>query len=312
MSSQVRSELVSDHITGDLSSSTRAFLAPRPVLNDLTVVIPTIGRAILERCLYHIAIGSAWPAQLIVVDQSSSPTIAAWLASLRALGLVTEHVPSSHRGKAAALNRGIEGVKTRFVAITDDDCFVETNWLENMADCLHRNPEAIITGPAEPEGEEEVVAVVTVHAPVTSRRPGLKFDIFCGSNMGAAITAIERVGLFDDDPCLIAAEDCEWAYRVLRAGVNIIYTPEVGVRHFGWRDANQRASRHREYARSLGGFWGKYLRRGDWFIALRLVIALLRTLRRWLLGLLIGRHEHTYVTDLLSGIVAGWRKGRRT
>jgi GT2 family glycosyltransferase len=285
-------------------------IEPRAVVNDLTVVIPTLGRAILQQCLRRIVLGTTWPAQIIVVDQSSSAEIRAWLGQLKSSGLEVEHVPSSQRGKAAALNRGIERVKTPFVAITDDDCFVERDWLENMVTRMRQNPEAVITGPAYPEGENDPVAAVTCPVPVISRRPGLKFDIFCGSNMAVATGILALVGLFDEDPCLVAAEDCEWSYRVLRSGVHIIYAPEVRVRHFGWRDASQRADRRRDYGRSLGGFYGKYLRRGDWFIAVRLIITLLRVFRRSVRGLIIGQQQNNYLAELAAGIIAGWRRGR--
>jgi GT2 family glycosyltransferase len=285
-------------------------LESRPVVDDITVVIPTLGRPILEESLHWIALGTRWPARIIVVDQSSSPVIAGWLARLRSFGLKAEHVPSSQRGRAAAVNRGIERVRTRFVAVTDDDCFVEPDWLENLAAGLCENPEAIITGRVEAAGDERVPVVVTSRTARIQRRPGLKYDSMCGGNMGVAITVIQRVGLFDEDPCVSAGEDCEYSYRALRSGVPIIYAPEVGVRHFGWRDASQQESRYRDYARSLGGFYGKYLRRGDWFIALRIVITLLRALRRRLRGLIIGSHERVNMTELLSGVLAGWRSGR--
>ena len=192
---------------------------------------------------------------------------------------------------------------------------VHSEWLKNMATCLHENPETIVTGPAYPEGDEAPVAKVTFRNPVTSHRPGLKSDYFCGSNMGVEISVIKRVGLFDEDPCLIAAEDCEWSYRVLRSGVDIVYVPEVSVRHFGWRDISQRAGRYQAYARSVGGFYGKYLRQGDWFIALRTVITFLRALRRWLRGITTRNQDlvlngRAYVTGLLPGIIAGWRSSR--
>ncbi|MGH2524605.1 MAG: glycosyltransferase family 2 protein, partial [Anaerolineales bacterium] len=221
-----------------------ASVEPRPILDDITVVIPTLGRPILKESLDWLVAGSAWPAQITVVDQSSSPTVASWLAGLQSLGLRVEHVPSSQQGKAAALNRGIERARTRFVAVTDDDCFVDAFWLRNMAKRLHETPEAVITGPAGPEGGEAVVAMVTARTPATYHRPRLKFDVFCGSNLGMALAVLKRVGLFDEDPCLLAAEDCEWSYRVLRSGVPIIYAPEVLVWHIAWRDVGQRAARY--------------------------------------------------------------------
>ena len=287
----------------------------RPILEDITIVIPTLGRAILEESLYWIVSGSAWPGAIIVVDQGSSSHVAALLEKVKTLGIKAKHLPSTQRGKAAALNRGIELTNTRFVVVTDDDCFVKEDWLTKMAHRLRETPDSVVTGPAEAVGEQETVAVVTVRTPIISCRPGLKFDLFCGSNMGVAKSVVEQIGLFDEDLCLIAAEDCEWAYRTLRSGVPIIYAPEIMVQHFSWRDANQRDVRYQTYARSMGGFYGKYLRQGDWHIALRLIIHHFRALRRWVRGTLTGDQEaalygRAYVTGLLPGIIAGFRRER--
>jgi GT2 family glycosyltransferase len=287
---------------------------PRPVLDEITVVIPTIGRAILEECLYWMVAGSAWPGGLIVVDQSSSPQVAGWIKRLQALGISAAHVPSSQRGRAAGINRGLERVETRFVSITDDDCFVDTNWLQTMVTRLRDNPEAIVTGRVEPAGEEVVVTVTSQTAAIY-RRPRLKFDAMSGGNMGTSMSVIEQVGFFDEDSRLRTAEDGEWAYRALRAGVPIMYAPEVVVQHFGWRDESKRAVQYKDYARSHGGFYGKYLRKGDWFIALRTLIHHGRALLRWLRGVVTGNQElalygWSYLTGLLPGIIAGLRRDR--
>ena len=289
-------------------------LGPRPIMDDITVVIPTLGRTILEESLFWIVAGSVWPGGVLVVDQGQSRPAAGWIERLKAMGINAEDVPSSQRGRAAGVNRGLERVTTRFVAITDDDCFVEHDWLKMMVAHLRNHPEAIVTGRVEPAGEK-VIVVVTSLEPAVYRRPRLQFDTMSGGNMGTSLAVIARVGLFDEDPRLRAAEDGEWSYRALRAGVPIIYAPEIVVRHFGWRDEGERAVQYRDYALSHGMFYGKYLRRGDWFIALRALIHHLRALRRWLRGLATGDQEvalngRTYFTGLLPGIIAGLRRGR--
>ena len=286
---------------------------PYPVLEDVSIVIPTLGRPILKKSLDWIADGSAWPKKLVIVDQSSSEQVAAWITDLRSRGINAEHLPSSQKGKAAALNRGIEQVTTRFVLVTDDDCFVDHCWVEKMATLLGQLPQAIITGPAEPVGQEKVVSFVADRKPAIYRRPGLKFDTFCGSNMGVAKDVIKRIGPFDEDPHLVAAEDSEWVYRALRTGVPVMFSPDVKVGHYGWRDSGERADRYHFYALSHGGFYGKYLRKGDWFIALRAVIHYLRALRRWLRGALTGDHEaatigRAYLVGLWPGIIATLRR----
>lgn len=285
------------------------------VLEDISVVIPTLGRDTLAECLLRIAEGDAWPASVILVDQGSNPRVEEWVAERASQGLVVEHVRAPRRGRAAAVNRGLERVATLFVAITDDDCFIERDWLRRMATRLRDRPDEIVTGRVEPAGEEPVVAVVTSLTPATFRRPRLKHDSLSGGNMGAAMVALARIGPLDDDPCLATAEDCEYSYRALRRGVPITYAPEVVVYHLGWRDAGQRASTYRAYARSLAGFFGKYLRRGDWFIALRVGIHLLRSVKRWVLGVVTRNPDRAlngraYVLGLVPGLVAGWRSGR--
>jgi GT2 family glycosyltransferase len=284
----------------------------RPILDDIAIVIPTLGRPILEECLHWVVAGSTWPGGLIVVDQGANPDVAGWIESLQSMGISAEYLPSSQRGRAAGVNRGLERVQTQFLAVTDDDCFVETDWLETMATHLRDHPEAIVTGRVEAAGEH-VIVVVSSRTPAIHRRPRLKFDSMSGGNMGTSMSVIERVGFFDEDPRLRTAEDGEWSYRALRAGVPIIYAPEVVVRHFGWRDESKRAVQYKDYACSHGGFYGKYLRRGDWFIALRVVIHHLRALRHWLRGIITGDRElavfgHAYLTGLLPGIVAGLRR----
>ena len=287
-------------------------VASRPVLDDISVVIPTLGRAILATSLRHLAEGSAWPARVIVVDQGSRPEVAALIEALREAGLGADYLPSTRRGRAAGVNLGIAQARTRFVAVTDDDCFVEPDWLENLVAHLRARPEAIVTGRVEQAGDEQVISLRTSREATIITRPLLRHDSVCGGNMGVARAVLGRIGPLDEDPVLRTAEDGEFSYRALRSGVPVIYAPDVGVCHYGWRDEGQRAAQYRSYGVSQGGFYGKYLRRGDWFIAARVVVHLLKALRRWATGALTGNRDlalngRAYVTGLIPGILAGLR-----
>ena len=120
------------------------------------------------------------------------------------------------------------------------------------------------------------------------------------------------MGLFDEDLRLQMAEDGEFAYRALRSGTPIIYAPDVCVRHFGWRDEDQRVRQYADYARSHGGFYGKYLRQGDWFIAARALAHHIRAIRHWLRGARVkdpemARIGKSYLFGLIPGIISGMR-----
>jgi len=296
-----------------LPSLSAAALDARPVLDRISVVIPTLGRSILEACLAELGSGDAWPARVIVVDQGADDRARGWLDALDSAGLRAEYVRSDQRGRAAGVNRGLERVRTPLVAVTDDDCLVDPDWLGNMVARLDRHEGAIISGRVEAAGEEEVVAVVPSRTPAVYRRPRLRFDPMSGGNMGVSMDVVRRVGPFDEDTRLQSAEDCDWSYRALRKGIPIIYAPEVSVRHWGWRRVEEREQQYRAYARSHGGFYGKYLRRGDGFIALRASLHLMRASRRWLRGILRGDREQAvrgraYLAGLFPGILDGLRR----
>jgi GT2 family glycosyltransferase len=283
----------------------------RPVLEDVSIVIPTLGREILEQSLYWILVGSLWPRCLIVVEQGANPNVEDWLIRVQEIGIPVRHILSNQRGRSAAINRGLEQVNTRFVMITDDDCFVGKDWLVKMADRLRTSLDAVVTGRVEAAGDE-VGIVVTSRNPSEQNRPRLKFDSMSGGNMGAPLAVFRKVGLFEEDPVMATAEDAEWAYRALRKGVTIRYEPEVVVTHFGWRQVEKRIEQYRHYALSHGGFYGKYLRRGDMFILLRAVAHWARALRRWINGRRRGNLDQAmigqaYCLNLLPGILAGMR-----
>jgi GT2 family glycosyltransferase len=283
----------------------------KPVLDNISIVIPTLGRPILEQCLYWILVGSAWPGSLLVVEQGSNRDVANWLKRVQEIGIQVKHILSSQKGRSAGINRGLDEVTTCFVAIMDDDCFVEGDWLLNMANGLRLSPEAVITGRVEAAGEEMIV-VATSTTPAIYHRPRIKFDSMSGGNMGTSLEVFRKVGLFDEDPVMATAEDAEWSYRALRNGITIIYDPSVCLWHFGWRDQRKRAEQYRHYARSHGGFYGKYLRKGDLFILLRALVHFARAFRRWILGSLTGNAENalngkSYCLGLLPGILAGFQ-----
>lgn len=266
-----------------VSSNVGALGPQRPVVSDLTVVIPTLGRALLRESLGHLHSGSHWPSEVIVVHQGEDTSVRGWIDDLVLKGLNIRYISSTERGRARGVNEGIREVRTTFLAITDDDCFVAGDWVVRIAEELRAHPDRIVTGQVLATGNEPVLVVNTRSERSLQLRPRLKFDFLSGGNVAMARAIPEKIGLFDDDDALLTAEDCEYAYRALRSGVPIEFVPGIVVEHMGWRTPEQRTHQYRSYALSHGGFYGKYLRRRDPFIALRI----LRHTSRALLSLVI-------------------------
>jgi GT2 family glycosyltransferase len=291
-------------------------LQARPVLNDISVLIPTLGRELLQDSLARIATSDAWPCRLLVVDQGDNPEVGTWIARLQASGLQAEHLKSRQRGRACAINRGLERIQTRFVVVTDDDCLVARDWLPKMARRLAEMPDRIITGRVEPAGDEEsALSVVTSTLARIYYRPELRAQPLIGGNMGLSIDIVARVGPFDEHPSIHSAEDNDWGYRALRLGIPVVYDPDILVHHVSWRNQAQRAERFRHYAGCQGAFYGKYLLGGDPLIMLQTARDLTRSPVRWLLGVLRGNADmkasgRADILYMVPGILTGIRRRR--
>jgi GT2 family glycosyltransferase len=286
---------------------------PRPVADDVTVIVPTMGGPVLQGCLESIVSGTVWPARLVVIDQGGGNATADWAAAVSKQGMGVLLVPANPAGISAATNRGLQHVRTRYAAITHDDCRVRFDWLERLAARLSETGDAILTGRVEPEGEGIVLTVKTADRPAIYTSPLLDGDVLFPPNMGFAVRLLDRIGWLDEHPSLATAgEDNEWAHRALRANVKIVYDPTVVVSHLARHRPEDLPVLYRRYARGQGAFYGTWLRRGDRFIALRAARDLIRA--PWLLvrGIVtrnsalisMGRGE---VAGLLPGIVAGLR-----
>jgi GT2 family glycosyltransferase len=257
----------------------------RRVLNDLTIIIPSVGRPLLQRCLQAISSGNRLPCRIIVIDQGDNPEVAQWIQSIRDMGIEILHLLSEERSPASARNRGIEQVQTRFVVAIDDDCLPNWDWLEKMEMQLHQNPEVIVTGLVAPAGDGSPPTIAISDVLSIIRHPSLRYHSpLTTGNMGFALNTAQRIGRFDEN--LFTAEDNDWAYRALRAGIPILYDPGVIVHHYHWRDEEQMVKTHREYALGQGAFFGKHLRQGDLSMLVRIALHLFRSVRSFIRSLI--------------------------
>jgi GT2 family glycosyltransferase len=287
--------------------------ATHAIASDVTIVVPTLGGAVLRGCLESIADGTVWPARVVVVDQSGDGAASGCIDRLRRKGVAAIHLRMDPVGISAATNQGIEHADTPFVAVTHDDCLVRADWLEQLAATLRSAGDVIVTGRVEPEGDGIVLSVKTAEHPARYTEPLLTGDVLFPPNMGFPVRLLHQIGPFDEHPSLATAgEDNEWAHRALRAGVAIVYEPTVVVGHLARHSVSDLPALYRRYARGQGAFYGTWLRRRDPFIACRVARDLVRA--PWLLlrGIATRNRElmwmgHAEILGLLPGILAGLR-----
>ncbi len=281
-----------------------------------SVVIPTVGRVDpLRRCLESLAACRPAAAEILVVDQSHEPAVAALVGELSAAG--TRLVRCVGRGVARGRNDGLRAAEHDVVLVTDDDCTVPPDWVETAWRLAAAHPGAIVTGQVRPVGDARAVPS-TIQDPSPrdlsrERRGGPLFP----NNMVLPREAVLELGGFDErfGP-EEAAEDNEFCYRWLRAGRSLRYEPALVVDHHDWRRPEELERLYVRYARGEGFFYAKHLRGGD----LRMLLFLARSVTwgvRGLVSATIKRREawtdsrRGILRGLPGGFAYGWRVYRR-
>ena len=78
-----------------------------PIANDLSVVIPTLGRECLRDSVRALAFGSLRPVEVILAHQGVPGALAPMLQEFASWGLAVQYLHSDQRGAAAGRNAGI-------------------------------------------------------------------------------------------------------------------------------------------------------------------------------------------------------------
>jgi GT2 family glycosyltransferase len=236
----------------------------------VSVIIATCNRArLLADTVHSICEGSALPAHLVVVDQSDAPEIAAgWCIPA---GVQVEHRSVAWRGLSRARNLGARLARFPILVFLDDDMRADHQWLSALAAPLLRDPGSIVVtgrvtaGAAESDGGF-VPAVVdrTTEASYAGRLP---IDVLAGGNMALARATFLQIGGFDESlgpgTSFPAAEDNDLGFRLLDAGLRIVYVPDAILEHRAWRSRDHFLSLRFDYGCGKGAFYLKHVRRDD-------------------------------------------------
>lgn len=185
---------------------------------EYAVVVPTLGRPCLARCLRALSEADGpGPARVVVVDDrpdpAGAPLTAAVPPSLRTRTLV---VPGGARGPAAARNTGWRAAgDVPWIAFLDDDVVPGPTWADDLALDL--------------AGASVATAGITgrIDVPLPAgRRPtdwerntaGLARARWITADMVYRRRALEAAGGFDERFRRAFREDADLALRVLDAG----------------------------------------------------------------------------------------------
>ena len=199
--------------------------------------------------------------ELVLVDNASTDdtfsTLSRWASNRPGVVLVQE--PRAGLGRAR--NTGWRASSGRIVVMTDDDCYVQRDFLDQWLAVFAENPEVgwaggkiLLHDPLdEPVGIDEWPEI---------RRYPVGTYMYCGAIQGANFAfrreALERIGGFDarmGAGTPYACEDIDAASRANFLGYPGMYDPRPVVRHHHGRK-NGQGSMHAgiNYAAGTGAY----------------------------------------------------------
>ncbi|WP_034384189.1 glycosyltransferase family 2 protein [Herbidospora cretacea] len=180
---------------------------------EITVVIPTVGRATLR------AVAEAVPGRfpLIVVDDRADPGAGPLPVGEPSATLVI--LPSGGRGPAAARNRGWRAASSEWVVFLDDDVLPGPGWAEKIGADLRALP------PEVAGSQGRIVVPLDENRPPTDAErntAGLAAARWITADMAFRRSALAAVGGFDERFPRAYREDADLALRLTAAGYRLV------------------------------------------------------------------------------------------
>lgn len=216
---------------------------------DISLLVCTRNRsAALAQLLASITdalhAASSVSVEVVIVDNGSGDDTVSVAERWRARQSVAVTIVDEPRpGLARARNRALAVARGAIVAMTDDDCRLQRDYFTALAACFadHREP-VVIGGRILPGDPADLpITIKTEDHPMTAPSRGFPGGFVMGANLAFSSGVLARVGTFDErfgaGAPFIAAEDTDFLFRALGAGIPVLYDPRFTVAHFHGRRA---------------------------------------------------------------------------
>lgn len=220
------------------------------MIEAVTVVIPHYRADVLSDCVASVYAHSDHPVCVLVVDDGgNAPSVQRAKAAFPALAVLRNE---RNLGFAAACNRGLAAVRTRYAVLLNDDTRVGPNWLAPLVAMADRNPQIAACQPklrsaSAPEcfdysggagGYIDALGYAFCRGRLFNRceRDEGQYDapvpIFwaCGAALFLRVAAARQVGFFDPE-YFMHFEEVDLCWRLQRAGYQIRAVPQSVVFH---------------------------------------------------------------------------------
>jgi glycosyltransferase involved in cell wall biosynthesis len=246
----------------------------------LSIIVCTRNRAhTVTGCLDSIAeaLGNAsvasTDAEIIVIDDRSRDNTPSVLKEWAARSAYPVLILLGEAGGASAgRNQGMRCARGDLIALTDDDCRLDRNYVKDLLRHDAGDTELVLRGGRIEPGDSNDLPV-TIKTSADRQRWHLRSapktsSGFAGTisscNMAQRREVLKAVGFFDEHfgpgRLLPAAEDTDFIVRAYLASVAVEYVPDMTVYHHHGRKSESEGKRlMRGYMVGTGALCAKYL-----------------------------------------------------
>jgi glycosyltransferase involved in cell wall biosynthesis len=255
---------------------------------------------------------------LTIIDQSTSDETEGVVRRIGERDARVRYQRMSKSGVSRARNLAIASTTGEYIAGTDDDCIVPTDWIEKIVKAFEEQRDGeLMYGqvlPAYPEngGEALTPSLRFDKAERLDRASGFRI-IGMTANFAARRSLFERVGRFDEalgsGGRLKSGEDFDLAYRAYRRNAVILLRPEVTVRHDGRREHEDWPALLRAYGFGDAAFYFKHVRCGDPYAAWLAAKNFCHGSAKFIVKCALGRRpaEIHYLSGFVQGVWGGFK-----
>jgi glycosyltransferase involved in cell wall biosynthesis len=218
-------------------------------MNDngvLSVVIPTYNRQdVLRRTLsgYLAQTSPNLIREIVVVDDGSTDETRSVVEQMRQLSAFPlQYCWQTNSGPAAARNRGMERVTTPLALFADDDMIPHPDLVATHARQHQQNPESSVAVLGRVKWWPELRPTPFMEwygnaGPLFAfgqfrKNRELDFQYLYSCNLSLKTRFFTAFGRFDESFHMAAYEDTELGFRLSKAGLRLLYSPQAVAYHY--------------------------------------------------------------------------------
>ena len=217
------------------------------------------------------------PDEIIVVNGNGENDCQEALEKWRKNFPQLKIIKTKNKNLAASRNVGLPHCKGDLILQTDDDARPFPDWIEQMVKAHKNNPDCgVIGGRVIDASQGRFLSKIADIATFPNHKKNTKVRSVPGVNSSYKKEVIDQVGKYDET--LFRGEDVDYNWRTIQKGWNVLFCPEIKVKHLHRPTWEGLFQQHFMYGRA------HYLVRNKWpemYSHYPLKISSIKSLLKW-------------------------------